>query len=111
MSEDLKGNWRSYSGYKFLSSLDFEEDQENSLTIENITKEEAIDPNTKKSKSVIAIKFIETDRLMVLNKTNAKRITEIFKTPQVGKWKGHKITIRKEPIKAFGRQQHCLRVK
>lgn len=111
MSEELKGNWRSYSGYKFLSSLDFEDNQETTLTIELITKEEAIDPNTKKSKPVIAIKFIESDRLMVLNKTNAKRITEIFETPQVKKWKGKKITIRKEPIKAFGKQQFCLRVK
>ena len=111
MSEELTGNWRSYSGYSFLSSLDFEDGQEVTLTIEKVTKDQAIDPNTKQPKNVIAIKFVGSDRLMVMNKTNAKRITQITGTPTVEKWKGQKITIRKEPIKAFGKQQFCLRVK
>jgi len=111
MSEELKGNWRSYSGYTFLSSLDFEDRQETILTIEKVLKEQAIDPNTKKPKDVIALKFIESDRLMVINKTNAKRLTEITKTPMVAKWKGTKVTIHKVPIRAFGKDQFCLRIK
>lgn len=111
MSEELKGNWRSYSGYNFLSSLDFEEGVEVNLTIEKVSMETANDPATKKPKQLLSIKFVGSDRLMALNKTNAKRITEITGTPKVEKWKGLQITIHKIPIRAFGKDQFCLRVK
>ena len=111
MSQELKGNWRSHSGYNFFSSLDFEDGQETTLTIKKVSMETANDPSTKKPKQLISINFNETNRLMALNKTNAKKITEITGTPKVDKWKGEKITLFKMPIRAFGKDQFCLRVK
>ena len=110
-SEELKGNWRTHSGYTFLSSLDFETSQATTMEIIKVTMENAIDPATKKTKKLMSLVLKGTDRIMALNKTNAKRITELTGTPIVERWKGFKITIEKKPINCFGKQQHCLRVK
>jgi hypothetical protein len=108
---ELHGNWRSFSGYTFISSFDFEDGQETTLEIIKVTLEDAIDPITKNTKKLISLILKGTDRIMALNKTNAKRITELTGTHIVDKWKGFKITIIKKPIKCFGKDQFCLRIK
>ena len=108
---EIQGNWRSHSGYTFLSSLDFEDGQETTLEINKVTIEEAIDPKTKETKNLLSLILNGTDRIMALNKTNAKRITELTGTPNVSKWKGFKITIIRKPIRCFGKDQFCLRVR
>jgi len=110
MTDQLKGNWRSLSDYRFLSSFDLEENQKIKLTIQKVTMEEAIDPSTKKTKALISLHFNETDRIMGLNKTNCKILTSNFKTPKMEKWVGKEIVIYKTTVYAFGEHQECIRI-
>jgi len=56
----------------------------------------------------LAVTFDEIDKKLVLNQTNAKRISEIAKTKDYSKWSGLEITLytiwttfKKEEVKAI----------
>ena len=110
IGEELKGSWRTNFGYRFLSSFDFEGEQIIELTIKKVTKEMAIDPGTKKEKELVSLSFDETDRLMALNATNAKKLTEMYNTPIVSNWKGKKLRIHAVSVFAFGKKTKGIRV-
>ena len=107
----LKGNWRNEFGFRFMSSEDFDADQSVTMTISYCTKEIANNPVTKEEKVLVSVHFIETDRMMALNVTNAKSIQSITGTPKFEAWSGVKITVYRDMVKAFGKLQGCLRVK
>lgn len=106
----LRGTWRTALGKVFLAAEDLEPGQELSLEISDVTMEQTVDPGTKKPKELVAIHFTGTDRVLALNVTNARRISEAVGSPRVEKWKGHKIRLHLEMAKAFGKDQLTLRV-
>lgn len=99
---ELKGSWRGAIGKPTLGVDDFDGDQEVTLTIARVTQEQVPDPKTGKERPKAVVHFSETDRGLVLNVTNAQRITGIAKSNRVEKWKGVKVTLRLEPGKLFG---------
>lgn len=109
--EVVKGSWHTAYGYKFLSSEDMEPDQQFTLVIKGVTREMAYDSKTKQEKQLISVNFEKTDRLLALNSTNAKAISEIAGSPMVEKWEGVRITLYLEFGKWFGKEQYALRVK
>jgi hypothetical protein len=48
---------------------------------------------------------------MILNKTNCKTITKVYKTPYIEDWANRKIQIYVEQVKAFGDIVEALRIK
>lgn len=109
--ESIKGSWHTAYGYKFLSSDDMELGQEFTLTISGVTREMAYDSKSKQEKPLISVSFAQTDKLLALNATNAKSISEIAGSPMVEKWQGKRITIYVIKDKFFGKLQTALRVK
>jgi hypothetical protein len=81
------------------------------VEIESVTRETVVDPGTKKPKELITLHFANTPRTLALNVTNARRITEIVGSPRVDKWPGHKIILRREIAKSFGKDAPTIRVK
>lgn len=110
-SFEITDNWRNSAGYKYFSSLDFEDGKKIVLTIKSLNRDTANNPSTKKSEPVISCYFEETEKPMVMNKTNLKMITILTGTPIAKKWAGKKVIIEKKKIRAFGRSDlPCLRV-
>lgn len=109
-SHELKGTWRTAMGKRYLAAEDLEDGQVLDLTITSVTREQAIDPGTKQPKDLITIHFDKTDRVLALNVTNARRISEMLGTPRVDKWHGGRIGLHREMAKAFGKMQPTLRV-
>lgn len=109
--EPLHGNWRNALGYRFLSAEDIEEGKEITLTVKQVTIEEAMDTKTSQKKQLVSVSFDETERLLALNKTNARTIASVTGSPRMEKWAGHKITLYRDKTLAFGKTVPCVRVR
>ena len=107
----INGSWRSAYGKLYLSSDDLDDNQELNLTISLVTEEQAIDPGTKKMKSVVAIHFEGTDRLLAGNVANLK-IAELAGSNQCVNWVGLRVCLYKIYGTFFGKDgTPALRVK
>ncbi len=78
------------------------------LTIRNMRTEELKShKGAKENKEVLY--FSETSKGFVLNKTNAKRIAQMYGA-MTGHWEGKQITLTTEEVQAFGEIHNALRV-
>lgn len=82
------------------------------VTIKDIDFAECYDEQ-KKQKVQKQTVFFEECKPLVLNKTNAKTLKKLF-SPNSDDPKdclGHKVVLKVENIKAFGKQTDCIRIK
>lgn len=105
--QEITGNWKKSFDYRFLAGEDLD-GKTITLTIKAVGQDEAFNGKTKDK--VVCLSFVETDKMIVLNRTNAKTITRNLGTPIVEKWKGQQIRVRPETIAAFGQQVTAIRV-
>jgi hypothetical protein len=59
----------------------------------------------------LAIEFDEIDKLLILNKTNAERISALAGDSETDKWPGTKIELIKAYATFRGQEVECIRVK
>jgi hypothetical protein len=78
------------------------------LTIRDIKVEEMKSHKGKKEEKHV-LYFRENAKGFVLNKTNAKRIAQMY-GPTTGGWEGKPITLYTEEVQAFGETHNALRV-
>ena len=78
------------------------------LTIANVTMEN-MNSGKGGAQSKPCLRFKERDKLMVLNKTNAKTLAAVL-GPETDNWKGARVTIAAPIIDAFGKSARSLRV-
>jgi hypothetical protein len=78
------------------------------LTIKDIKNEE-LKGHAGKKETKEVLYFQETPKGFVLNKTNAKRIGQMYGA-MTGAWEGKQITLTTEPVQAFGELHNALRV-
>ena len=64
----------------------------------------------KKEECFVAY-FHEAVKPMILNRTNCKTMTKIFKTPNFEEWINKKIQIGAVPVDAFGEKVDSLRIR
>ena len=94
----------------YLGSYAFEPGQEMTLTISKVQQESVVGADGKKEDCIVC-HFREQVKPMILNATNCKMISRLYKTPYIENWAGKQITIRVEQVKAFGDVVDALRVK
>jgi hypothetical protein len=92
---------------KWLKSGDVEED-DLILTISRVVMEDIGQGENQETKPVLY--FDETEKGMVLNKTNAETISRLH-TPETDNWIGKKITIFATEVDFAGKQTLALRVR
>jgi hypothetical protein len=78
-------------------------------TIKEVKREDVPDQNGKKSPCVVAY-FQDGIKPMILNSTNRKKITQLLGSPDIDKWKGAKVRIITQKVKAFGAMHDALRI-
>jgi hypothetical protein len=78
------------------------------LTIRDIKSEEMASHGGKKEWKYV-LYFQENHKGFVLNKTNAKRIAQMY-GPTTGDWEGKPIVLYTEEVQAFGETHNALRV-
>lgn len=101
MNED-KIHWKNLVNPNYLGAYSLAPGEDIILTIKNICQEEVTGPNNKKEVCVVA-HFEEKQKPMILNKTNMKVITKLYKTPYIQDWSGKKIRIYATEVK-FGKE-------
>lgn len=102
-----KQHWRKLAGKEFLVGEELTKDV--TLTIKTVTREEVQSQAGKENKIVCT--FEETDRKIILNVTNCKRIAEQVGSGFIQDWIGQKITFTTETVTAFNRTSQAIRVK
>lgn len=79
------------------------------LTIKSVSEDEL--PNHKGlMEKKYVVHFKETEKGLVLNKTNAKTIINLYGR-ETNDWAGKRVTLYAEKVKAFGEMHNAVRVK
>lgn len=105
MSKQLTGTWRKQYDFRFISGEDIT--KEVTLTIKAVTKETV----HGQDEPVNALHFVETPKMMAVNKTNAKTISRVVGSPLLEQWVSKKIILISKDVKAFGSVHRAIRVK
>ena len=103
-------HWKKLTNPNYLGSYSLEDGQDLILTIDYVAEELVIGADGKKENCVVA-HFVEDSKPMILNSTNMKTITRIYKTPYIEAWHGKKIQIYSAKVKAFGETVDALRIR
>jgi len=103
-------HWRKLTNPAYVSSSDFQPDQEITVTIDKVSTE-MVKGSDGKASSCLVMSFIGGKKPMILNKTNAKIITRVFGTPYIEQWNGCKIILYVAKINAFGEEVDAIRIK
>ena len=104
-------HWKKMKGTSdYIGAWDFEQGQEIVLTIDRVSREQVAGEDGKKQNCLVA-HFKEKVKPMIINATNAKTITKVYKTPYIEEWSGRAIKIYVAQVKAFGDYVDALRIR
>jgi len=78
------------------------------LTIVSVAMGEVGQGSDKDVKPIVT--FRNTERTLVLNKTNFNRIAAVTHQPDTDQWGGHQITLAKDTTEFQGKPVNCIRV-
>lgn len=103
-------HWKKLSNPNYLGAYSIEDGKDLVLTIRNVRQEEVIGTDGKKDECIVCY-WVEPQKPMILNATNAKMIQKLLNTPYIEQWAGHKVQIGIEKVKAFGEVVEALRIR
>lgn len=103
-------HWKKLTNPEYLGAYAFDPGEEKIVTIDHIAEEGVIGPDGKRELCTVAY-FTENIKPLILNATNCKAITRLYKTPYIEQWQGKQIILRVQPVKAFGETVEAIRVK
>jgi RNase P subunit RPR2 len=93
----------------YLGAWDVPDDGDLVLTIDKAARDDV--KNERGTERKLTIHFVEDYKPMILNATNCKAITKLYKTPYIEEWTGKQIIVRVQQVKAFGDLVDALRIK
>lgn len=106
-----KTHWKKLYNYDYLGSQDLPDGNDISVTIQSIKKEMVTSEGGRKEECNV-VRFQGVKKPMILNKTNARTITKLYKTPYIEDWIGKSITLFvKHDIKFRGDLVEGLRIR
>lgn len=106
-----KTHWKKLQNPDYLGAYAFEPGQEIVATIKTVQQEMVTGADGKKENCTV-LHFVEPNiKPMILNATNAKIITKLYKTPYIEDWEGRLIQIYVDRVRAFGDVVDALRIR
>lgn len=109
MSEQLT-HWKKLVNPEYLGSYALDPGQDMTLTIKSCGLEMITGSSGKKEEKMV-MHFMENVKPMIVNRTNSKTITKLYKTPYIEQWAGKKIILYARQITAFGEEVDALRIR
>lgn len=103
-------HWKKTVNPDYIGSYVLESDRDLILTIKSAGVE-MVTGNGGKKEEKLVIHFMENVKPMICNRTNAKVISKLHKTPYIEQWKGKKIQLYSSRITAFGEEVDALRIR
>jgi len=93
---------------RYLKAADFE-GKPVALTISEVIRDKVQMATGQKAEKYI-LRFKETEKELILNKTNAKAVAKILHEPKAVNWTGERIILKPTTCEAFGEIVDCIRV-
>ena len=78
-------HWKTQFNYDYLGAYSLPDGKDIILTIRETKKEQVVGASGKKEECFVAY-FFENVKPMILNRTNCKTLTKIFKNPNFESW-------------------------
>lgn len=108
---EKKTHWKRLTNPDYLGAYALDEGQELIVTIQHVCLEKVTGTDGKKEDCIVAHFQDRGIKPMILNATNCKTITKLYKTPLIEDWSGRKIQIFSDRVKAFGDVVEALRIR
>lgn len=109
MSE--RTHWKKLYNPDYLGAYALDPGKDLILTIQEVKREVVTGTDGKKEECTVVYFAERGYKPMILNATNAKTIQKIYKTPYIEEWKGKKIQLFADKVKAFGELVEALRIR
>lgn len=109
MAGQTHTHWKKLNNPDYLGAYAFDPGQEITATIDYVKQELVTGAEGKKEQCIVA-HFRENLKPLILNATNCKTITNLFRTPYIEEWGGKKISMHVEQVRAFGDLVDAVRV-
>ena len=106
----MKTHWKKQFNYEYMGSYSLPDGKDVVLTIKETRKEKVTGTAGKKEDCFVCY-FEESDKPMILNRTNCKTIERIYKSPFIEDWAGLRVQIGIDTVSAFGESVEALRVR
>lgn len=103
-------HWKKLTNPNYLGAYSLTPGEDLILTIKSCANEMVNGTDGKKEQCLV-IHFVENQKPMILNKTNAKIISKVHGTPYIEQWAGRKIQIYSAQVSAFGTTTDALRIR
>jgi hypothetical protein len=110
METKEKTHWKKNFNYDYMGSYSLPDGKDVIVTIKALKKEKVTGPKGKKEECFVAY-FSDSDKPMILNKTNCKAIERLYGSPFIEDWGGKKIQLYVAKVDAFGDITDALRVR
>ena len=106
-----KTHWKQMVNMDYIGSYALTDGKDLTLTIDHVTRE-MVTGNGGKKEQCMVLYFKERDyKPMILNRTNAKSITNLCSSPYIEDWSGHRITLYVTTTRLGGETVECLRIR
>ena len=104
-------HWKKMTNPDYLGSYAFDPNEEKTATIDFVRTESVAGTDGKREDCIVC-HFRERDlKPLILNRTNCKAITKLYKTPYIENWAGKRVTMVVRQVKAFGDVVDAVRIK
>jgi len=102
-------HWKKLTNPDYIGAYSMEEGKDLTVTIVEVKREMVTGDAGRKEECTVA--YLKGQKPMILNRTNCKTITSLFKTPYIENWKGKQITLFVSQTKLKGEDVECLRIR
>ncbi len=109
MAEEQLTHWKLLTDQNYIGSYSLQPGEEKIVEIVSVGKE--LVKGSDGSEKSCTVAKLKGEKPFILNRTNCKTLTKVFKTPYIENWKGKKIIVYAESVKAFGETVDALRIR
>ena len=102
-------HWKKLTNPDYIGAYSLEDGKDLTVTITDVKKEMVTGTGGKKDECTVA--YLKDQKPLILNRTNCKTITNIYKTPFIEHWRGKSITLYVSTTKLKGEDVECLRIR
>lgn len=108
MSSELT-HWKKLTNPDYIGAYSLQPGEEKIVEIVTVGRQKVKGSDGKETECTVA--QLKNEKPFILNKTNCKTLTKVFGTPYIEQWKGKRIIIFADKVKAFGDLVDALRVR
>lgn len=103
-------HWKLLTDQNYIGAYSLKPGEERIVEIHAVSKQPV--KGTDGTEKQCTVATLKGEKPFILNRTNCKTLTKIFKSPYIENWKGKKIIIYVDPnVKAFGDVVEALRIR